>query len=98
MDDTYEILVDRIEKKIHGLLVIIRELQEKSDILQQENIRLENKNKLLLKEVADLASTKGHEYKESLRSNYIDIETLKSELDECIKEVNNCIEISTKTR
>lgn len=92
--------IDRIESKVKEILSQYSEIKEENNILKKEIIRLEKVNNQLLKEVEEIKShNMGLGIQESIgnRSN-IKITKIKTELNQCIQELEKCIDLSTRDK
>lgn len=90
--------LDRILLKVKKVLEQNSSMKEEIDILQKENIRLKKVNSQLLKEVEQISSLdKGSKsYKSTNKRSNIKFQDLKTELNQCISELDKCIELSTR--
>lgn len=90
--------IDRVLLKVKKVLSQNSALKEEIDILQKENIRLKKVNSQLLKEVEQINSLdKGNKsYKSTNYRSNIKFQDLKTELNQCISELDKCIELSTR--
>lgn len=89
MQSLDEILLD-IESKTEQLLRKLKELGIENELLQRENRQL--KQDISKSSKVDLFS-KGETNDESSSKIQLDLKEIKSELEECIAEVQSCMQL-----